>query len=162
MLDIQRTNLLRKRYAVSDGDGAITEWQGRGAFGTVEADVVGTPVAVRAHGRKRFVLTRDGAELGFARRQRRTWEIAVDGQDYVLARRSFLRSARELRRADGSVAGSVARVRGGKRLVRVETEDDLSPLAQTFVGFITIALMDRETRDAAAGAAIAGGAATSG
>jgi hypothetical protein len=161
MVAIRRTSLLRRRYEVSADGGPTIEWHGRARRGGVETDEIdGSLVAVRPEGRKRFVLSRDGAEIGAARRHRRIWELTVEGRAYELRRRSMWRSARELRRPDGSVAGSVTRARGGRSLVSVEVDDDLSPLAQMFIGFVVIVLWDREAQDAAAGASAAGVAAS--
>jgi hypothetical protein len=159
MVQIRRIKFFSPRYAVTDSQGAMTSWQGRFGREGATAEIDGESYTFRRDGRKRFVLAAGQRELAVADRSGRSgrqWGVSAAGTDYQLMRPSMWRSGFELR-LGGRSLGTVRRKR---RTVTCALPDDLPAVIQTFVGFVAIALWNREA--AAAGGASAGAAAASG
>ncbi|HEX6459284.1 MAG TPA: hypothetical protein VF032_10245 [Thermoleophilaceae bacterium] len=147
MVQIRRIKFFKPRYAVTDSDGALTSWAGRFGREGASAYFDGQAYAFRRDGRKRFVLSADDAQVALAERAHGQWRVSSDGSDYALVRPSKWRSGYELR-AEGRALGTISRRR---RTVSCDLPDELSVTLQAFIGFVAIALWNRE-------AAAAGGA----
>jgi len=149
VVQIRRIKFFKPRYAVTDANGAMTSWAGRFGRQGASADFDGQAFAFRRHSRKRFVLTADEAPLALADRSDGQWRVSAEGSDYELVRPSIWRSAFELRAGDRTL-GTISRRR---RTVSCDLSDELSMTSQAFVGFVAVAMWNRE----AAAAAAAGG-----
>jgi hypothetical protein len=150
MVKIRRQRMFRPRYAVWDENGQMSTWCGRLGREGASADIDGERYEVRRDGRRRFLLTAGGRELAAADRSGRTWKVTVGGSEYELRRPSIWRSRMELRGPGGAV-GSVYRER---RTVMCDVPAHMSTPERAFVGFVVMALWNREA--AAAGGASAG------
>jgi hypothetical protein len=150
MVQIRKAKFLQPRYAATDSQGVVTLWEGRFGREGATAEIDGRRYAVRRDGRKRFVLQADGRELAAADRDGRDWKLSTDGTEYGFGKRSAWRSTFELRAA-GVPVGTVSRKR---RNVICDVPDDLPVTVQTFLGFVAMAVWNREA--AAAGGAAAG------
>jgi hypothetical protein len=150
MVQIRKVNFFKPRYAATDSQGVVTLWDGRLGREGATAEIDGQRYAVRRDGRKRFVLQADGRELASVDRDGRNWKLSSDGTEYGFGKRSAWRSSFELRAA-GVPVGTVSRRR---RNVICEVPDDLPVAVQTFLGFVAMALWNRDA--AAAGGAAAG------
>ena len=154
MVQIRRTKFWKPRYAVTDANGAVAEWSGRFGREGAKAEADGVQYVVRKDGRKRFVLEAGGSELAAAdrlKRSERSWRVSTGGAEYELARASMWRSKFELRLA-GQALGEISRKR---RNTICDLPDDLPVPVQAFLGFIAMALWDREAA-ASSGGAVAG------
>jgi hypothetical protein len=156
MLQIRKVNLFRPRYAATDGSGNASLWEGRFGREGASAEIGGQRYVVRRDGRKRFVLDANGQQIAAVERDGRNWKLSTAGAEYGFAKRSAWRSAFELRLA-GVPVGTVSRKR---RTVICDLPDDLPVPVQTFLGFVAMALWNREA--AAAGGASAGATAATG
>ena len=156
MVEIRRIKGIKPRYEVSDRLGNLSTWEGRFAREGVAADIDGERWEVRREGGKRFVLNAGDRQLATADRGKRNrWTIVAGDQQYELRRKGFWGTAMELR-TDSLALGSVRRARRPRRVV-CEGLDGLPAPTQAFVGFVAMALWDRDA--AVAGATAAGGGA---
>jgi hypothetical protein len=106
------------------------------------------------------VLTAGERELASADRGKRNrWTIVSGGESYELRNVSFWGTEMELRGTD-TAHGRIRRVRRPRRVV-CDLSDDLPGEVQAFVGFVVMALWDRQAAIAGATAA-SGGAVASG
>jgi hypothetical protein len=154
MVEIQRISALLPRYEVRDGGGLVTPWEGRANRKGITGEVDGLAMAIRSDGRQRFVLSVGGAEVAAAQRSGRRWSLTAGPDALELHKPSIWRSAMELRRADGTSAGTIRKVRGTRGLVRCEIDESLPAVVQAFAGFVAITVWAREA-DAAAGGTVA-------
>jgi hypothetical protein len=147
MVEIRKVRFLRPRYAASDG----TLWDGRFGREGASAEIDGERYVVRREGRKRFVLEADGNEVAAVDRDGRTWKVAAGGTEYGFGKLSMWRSTFELRTA-GVPVGTVSRKR---RNVICNLPEELPTVVQTFLGFVAMALWNREAAAASAGSTAA-------
>ena len=147
---IRKIKLFKPWYAVTDSQDFVSEWRGRvgreGASGIVD----GETCVFRRDGRKRFVLEAGARELASverAGRSGRTWTLKVADRQYEFVRPSMWRSSFELR-GDGSALGTVSRKR---RNTICDLPDDLPTSAQAFLGFVAMALWNRDAAASSAG-----------
>jgi hypothetical protein len=160
VVEIRRIKGIKPRYEVSDRLGNVSTWEGRFGREGVAADIDGERWQVRREGGKRFVLTVGERELASADRGKRNrWTIVSGGESYELRNTSFWGTEMELRGTD-TTHGRVKRARRPRRVV-CDLSDDLPGEVQAFVGFVVMALWDRQAAIAGATAA-SGGAVASG
>jgi hypothetical protein len=160
VVEIRRTKGIKPRYEVSDRLGNVSAWAGRFGREGVRADIDGERWEVRREGGKRFVLTVGDRELATADRAKRNrWTIAAAGDAYELKPVSFWRTEMELRGPD-TMHGRILRARRPRRVV-CDLSDDLPAEVQAFVGFVVMALWDRQAAIAGATAASGGAVASS-
>jgi hypothetical protein len=156
MVRIRKINVFKPVYAVTDSQGFVSEWRGRfgreGASGILD----GETYVVRKDGRKRFVLDSGQREVASAERAGRlgrAWKLNVAGRQYEFNRPSMWRSSFELR-SDGSVLGTISRKR---RNVICDLPDELPASVQAFLGFVAMALWNREAAASSGGSVAAVG-----
>jgi hypothetical protein len=157
VVQIRKIKLFKPWYAVTDSQGFVSQWRGRvgreGASGIVD----GETYVFRKDGRKWFVLQAGDRELASAERAGRlgrTWNLNVADRHYGFTRPSMWRSSFELR-DDGSALGTVSRKR---RNIICDLPDDLPTSVQAFLGFVAMALWNRDAAASSAGSvAVAGG-----
>jgi hypothetical protein len=156
MVKIRRQRMFSPRYAVWDEHGRGSIWTGRLGREGATTEIDGERYEMRREGRKRFVLVAGQHELAAAERDGRNWTVAVGGETYDLHRPSMWRSRFELRTPEGP-AGSVRRER---LTVLCDLPTEFPVAVQAFIGFVAMALWNREA--AAAGGASAGATAATG
>jgi hypothetical protein len=155
MVQIRSTKPFKTVYAVTDSQGFVTEWRGRFGREGVQGVIDGETHSVRKDGGKRFVFEAGDRELASAQqagRAGRTWNVQVGDEAYELTRASWWRSSFELRRA-GNALGTISRKR---RNTLIELPDELSTSVQAFLGFLAMAIWNREAAAATAGSTAAG------
>jgi hypothetical protein len=160
VVEIRRIKGIKPRYEVSDRLGNVSRWEGRFGREGVATDIDGERWEVRREGGKRFVLTAGDRELAAANRGKRNrWSISAGGESYELRSASFWRTEMVLSGAD-TTHGRIRRARRPRRVV-CDLSDDLPSEVQAFVGFVVMALWDREAAlagtTAASGGAVASG-----
>jgi hypothetical protein len=157
MLEITRISRFKPRYEVRDRQGGASRWLGRRFREGLEAEIDGRRVELRREGRRRFVLAADDEVLARAERSGRRWTVSAEASTYELGRRKAWRSGMELRQG-GEVVGRIERVRAPRRTVACELPEELPAHVRAFIGFVVIAIWNREAASSggAAGAIAAG------
>jgi hypothetical protein len=143
VLEIERISWLRRRYAVHDDRGSRGVWTRRRFEEAMTGELDGEQYEFGRAGRKHFSLMHAGRVLAAADSAGRgRWTIAVADAAYELRRASGWRSVMELRHGDAAI-GSIRKGKAARGTVVCELPAELSPAAQTFIGFVVVTLWNR-------------------